>query len=283
MQLERHVLAAWALLLLALPAAAGGVATAWQHGHGSSTRLLIGSRPEIDGTIRLIAGVEIKLADGWKTYWKQPGDAGGIPPSFDWTGSVNLADARVLFPAPYRFGDQTGQSIGYKKSAVFPIELTLTDPSRPVRLKLALAYGICREICVPAEATFEAEVMPGSVTILQPELAAALARVPRAGGGDKQPGEPALVSASAVLDGPAPKLTFEVKVPSGTSAADLFVATPGDLYLPMAAKVGEPAPDRALFEIDLSKGVEIARLKGATLELTMIGPAGASTAAWKVE
>ena len=282
MRLKPRVLAAWAFLLLAVPAVAGGLATSWQHGHGSSTRLLVGGRPEADGTVRLIAGVEIRLADGWKTYWRQPGDAGGIPPSFNWTGSVNLANARVLFPAPYRFGDQTGQSIGYKKSAVFPIELTLTDASRPVRLKLALGYGICREICVPAEAAFEVEIAPGSVTILQPELAAALARVPHAAGG-KQPGEPSLVSASAVLDGPAPKLTFEVKVPSGTAGADLFVVTPGDLYLPMAAKVGEPAPDRVLFEIDLAKGVEIDRLKGATLELTMVGAAGAAEATWKVE
>jgi DsbC/DsbD-like thiol-disulfide interchange protein len=259
------------------------LATSWQHGHGSSTRLLVGGRPEADGTVRLIAGVEIKLADGWKTYWRQPGDAGGIPPSFDWTGSVNLANARVLFPAPHRFGDQTGQSIGYKKSVVFPIELNPADPSRPVRLKLALGYGICREICVPAEAAFEAEIVPGSVTILQPELAAALARVPRAAGGAKQPGEPSLLRASAVLDGPAPKLTFEVEVPSGTAGAELFVVTPGDLYLPMAAKVGEPAQDRALFEIDLATGVEIARLKGVTLELTMVGSGGAAETAWKVE
>ncbi|MCB1435055.1 MAG: hypothetical protein KDK75_21725, partial [Alphaproteobacteria bacterium] len=32
-------------------------------------------------------GVQIELDDGWKTYWRMPGDA-GIPPQFTWTASV---------------------------------------------------------------------------------------------------------------------------------------------------------------------------------------------------
>ncbi|HXF53641.1 MAG TPA: protein-disulfide reductase DsbD domain-containing protein [Hyphomicrobiaceae bacterium] len=271
-----------ALLSLAQPAAASGLATPWQHGHGSSARLLVGSSPEADGSVRLLAGVEIRLADGWKTYWRQPGDSGGIPPRFDWTGSVNLSGARVLYPAPERLSDPTGESIGYKKSVIFPVELTPANPTQPMHLKLAFEYGICREICVPAEARFEVTIAPGAVTGLQAELARMIARVPRAASAFGA-GAPALVAARAVLTGSAPKLTFEVAVPGGTAGADLFVEAPDGLYLPMAAKVGEAAPDRALFSIDLSRGAEIDRLKGVTLRLTIVGAGGMVETTWKVE
>jgi DsbC/DsbD-like thiol-disulfide interchange protein len=271
-----------AIVLLALPAAAaGGLATPWQHGHGSSTRLIVGSRPDPAGRVRLIAGVEIKLAEGWKTYWRQPGDSGGIPPRFDWGGSVNVT-ARVLYPAPERLKDPTGESIGYKKSVVFPVELVPADPARPIVLKLTLEYGICREICVPAEAKFELTVAPGAVTLLQPELAAALGRVPRAaatGGSDG----PSLMRATASLTGTAPRLAFEVKVPGGVAGADLFIEAPDGIYLPMPARIAESAPDTVVFAVDLTRGVEIERLKGATLALSIISAAGAVETSWKVE
>jgi len=271
-----------ALLFLAQPAVASGLATPWQHGHGSSARLLVGSSPEADDSVRLLAGVEVRLAEGWKTYWRQPGDSGGIPPRFDWTGSVNLSGARVLYPAPERLSDPTGESIGYKKNVIFPVELTPADPARPVLLKLAFEYGICRDICVPAEARFEVTIAPGAVTGLQAELARMIARVPRAPA-SIGPGAPALVAARAVLTGSAPRLTFEVAVPGGAADADLFVEAADGLYLPMAAKVGEAAPDRALFSIDLSRGVEIDRLRGAALRLTIVAAGGMVETTWKVE
>ena len=37
-----------------------------------------------------LAGIEIALDSGFKTYWRHPGDS-GLPPRFDWTGSKNVA------------------------------------------------------------------------------------------------------------------------------------------------------------------------------------------------
>ena len=279
MRFKSELTAIGAILLLALPAAAGGLATPWQHGHGSSTRLIVGSRPESGDSPRLVAGVEIKLAQGWKTYWKRPGDSGGIPPHFDWSGSLNLAAAHVLYPAPERLEDQAGETIGYKKSVVFPVDLTPADPTRPIVLRLTFQYGICREICVPAEARFETTIAPEAVTTLQPELASALERVPRAAG----PGDPALVRAVAKLTGPAPSLTFEVKVPGGIAGADLFAMAPDGIYLPTPKRIGQTAPDTILFAVDLAHGVEIDRLKGATLELSLIGAGRAVETRWTIE
>ena len=80
-----------------------------------------------------------------------PGDA-GVPPTFDWAGSANAATIKVLYPAPMRMPEAGGEAIGYKQAVLFPIEVTPQDPAKPVVLKLALEFGICREICIPATA-----------------------------------------------------------------------------------------------------------------------------------
>ena len=71
------------------------IASEWVTVQASKVRLVAGWR----GT-EVIAGVELQLGDGWKTYWRSPGDAGGVPPFFDWSGSENVKDTAVLYPAP---------------------------------------------------------------------------------------------------------------------------------------------------------------------------------------
>lgn len=96
-----------------------------------------------------MAAVDLSLAPGWKTYWRSPGDA-GIPPSFDWSGSTNVKSVRLHWPAPEVFDTNGMQSIGYHERLVLPVEITPEDPSRPVRLSLVMALGVCDEICMPA-------------------------------------------------------------------------------------------------------------------------------------
>ena len=69
---------------------------------------------------RRAVGLEIELEDGWKTYWRMPGDS-GIPPEFTWKRSDNAGSITVLFPLPHRFTDASGDTIGYKERVVFPV------------------------------------------------------------------------------------------------------------------------------------------------------------------
>src|SRR5215813_6075025 len=84
--------------------------SSWDGDARSAVRLVAGSRTS-SGPLR--AGVEVRLADGWKTYWRYPGDS-GVPPIFDFSKSENIKFASVLWPAPHRFSDGGGASIGYK-------------------------------------------------------------------------------------------------------------------------------------------------------------------------
>lgn len=137
--------------LTAVSAAAQGLGTA---GDVAKVRLLEGWRQQ-DGVHT--AAVEIRLAPGWHTYWRAPG-AAGIPPQFDWSASSNLAAVRYEWPRPIVFDTYGVPTIGYAEHLVLPVFLTPVDPSLPVEADLDLFFGVCDEICIPAEARVAAHL-----------------------------------------------------------------------------------------------------------------------------
>lgn len=109
-----------------------------------------------------MAAVELQLAPGWKTYWRSPGDA-GIPPTFDWSGSENLKSVRLHWPVPQVFEANGMQTIGYHERLVLPVEITPKDLTRPVRLSVVIALGVCDQICLPATLALTSDLIaPGS-------------------------------------------------------------------------------------------------------------------------
>lgn len=271
-----------ALTLIAATGNAGAeTATAWTEGHNFKTRLIAGSYTKPNGPTRSVGGVEVVMADGWKTYWRNPGDAGGVPPSFDWAASENLASAKVLYPAPSRLKDASGDSVGYKKAVVFPIEVTAKDPSKPVMLNLAFEFGVCREICVPAEAKLKLE-LPAAGTPMPAVLATALDRVPRKAA-DRRPGDPELKATRATLTGDKPKLEIDAMFAGDAAGADLYVEATDGIYLNLPKKIRDGAGGVKTFEIDLATGVEVNELKGKTLTITMVAASGQSEATWKID
>ena len=125
-------------------------------------RLISGGR----GGLLWRAGLDITLDNGWKTYWRMPGDA-GVPPEFRWDLSRNVADVKVYWPAPARYIDAGGETVGYKDHVIFPLDVMLKDSAAPAMLALDLFFAVCEDICIPAET--EAALVETS-----PEDAAAL-------------------------------------------------------------------------------------------------------------
>jgi DsbC/DsbD-like thiol-disulfide interchange protein len=127
---------------------------------------------------RWLAGLLIELDEGWKTYWRMPGDS-GIPPEFDWSRSHNLAGVEVLFPVPRRYHDAAGETIGYKHRVVLPLEIEAANAALPVALELRLFFGTCRDVCIPGEARASLELgrQNGNAREIA-EVAAWRARIP---------------------------------------------------------------------------------------------------------
>ena len=136
-----------------------------------------------DGVVQL--GLHFKLKDGWKVYWRRPGDA-GFPPRLDWSESENFKDAEFFWPAPMRFEVLGFQTMGYIKEVVFPIAVRLGDASRPLDARVRIDYLTCDDICIPYSAQLKLDVPAagGTTTKHAALIARFAARVPGPGSAD---------------------------------------------------------------------------------------------------
>ncbi|HZH51377.1 MAG TPA: protein-disulfide reductase DsbD domain-containing protein [Microvirga sp.] len=218
----RSVLVAVFLLFGFLPAIAQSPAPpSWVQGLHSRVRLISGG---LEGGQGLV-GIEIALDPGFKTYWRTPGDS-GIPPSFDWSGSDNVAAAEVRWPAPTRHEDAAGVSYVYGGAVVLPVLVRLKEPGKPVRLSLSMNYGICNDICIPAQAELTAELSQDGPH--RSVIEAALAAVPRPQPlGAKE--EPAVVEVERLTPQDKPSFAVTVRVPEGARPT-LFAEGPENWY-----------------------------------------------------
>ncbi|MCF3973837.1 protein-disulfide reductase DsbD domain-containing protein [Paracoccus salsus] len=137
-----------------------------------SARLLPGW---IDDQGNRIAALELRLAPGWKTYWRSPGDS-GLPPSFDWQDSSNLADITLHWPAPEAIRSGDDLTLGYHDLLVLPFTARPADPAQPLRLGTTVDFGLCEKICIPANVALQA---PDPGAMPDPQIEAALKTVPR--------------------------------------------------------------------------------------------------------
>ncbi len=151
------------------------VASPWSKDQRSAVRIVAGGSDANGGIYR--AGLDVELASGFKTYWRSPGDS-GVPPVFDWSRSDNVADVTVHWPAPVRFADGGGFSVGYVGNVLLPLAVAPRDSNRPVRLALDLRYAVCKDICIPARATIDLALPRAGSAMTDAMIAAATARVP---------------------------------------------------------------------------------------------------------
>lgn len=171
-------------------------------------------------------GVEIVMSPGYKTYWRSPGEF-GVPPAFDWSGSTNIGGLDVRWPAPQRFEDSAGYSVGYVGEVVIPVSLQPVDASRPVMVALKLDYAVCQKICIPVHGEARLWLEPGVTTVTSPRLESFEARVPV----PVKPGPHK--EKTAILDaGPDdkvvdPGLRLILQVPTGGGIDDIFIEGSG--------------------------------------------------------
>ncbi len=124
---------------------------------------------------RHIAALELRLAPGWKTYWRAPGDT-GIPPSFDWSASRNIDAVEVQWPAPEITWADGMRTIGYSDRVVLPLVVHTGGPGA-AELRGTMDLGLCKDICLPGQVSFSAQ-LPAGQDSPDPVIAAALAATP---------------------------------------------------------------------------------------------------------
>jgi DsbC/DsbD-like thiol-disulfide interchange protein len=253
----------------------------WQDDLQSSARLIAGRANNTSGVHLFRAGVEIKLKEGWKTYWRYPGDS-GVPPVLDFSKSDNVEWALVLYPAPSRFPDGAGgSSIGYKGDVIWPVYVRPKDASRPALLRLKLAYAVCEKLCVPAEANLEL-VLTGDASGAEASVSAAEERIPKESRiGDDGP--LAIRRAHRESVSGKPGVVVDVAAPAGAPVA-LFAEGPTAQWaLPLPEPVSGAAPGLQRFTFELDGLPPGEKADGATLLLTAVAGERAVEAAFRLD
>jgi hypothetical protein len=101
-----------------------------------------------------IAAINIKLEDGWKTYWRVPG-IGGIAPILNWEKSKNIKNISQIWPTPNIYNEYGLQTIGYKDELLLPLQIQPIDKKQPIHLSITIDFGICSDVCVPIQTSVE--------------------------------------------------------------------------------------------------------------------------------
>ena len=207
-------------------------------------------------------GVEIDMDEGWKTYWRFPGES-GVPTVLDWSASRNLAGAEVHWPAPKRFIDAGLTAIGYDKDVLIPVTVTAQQPQSAPRLELLLNFGVCEEICVPVDVTASLDLAVPAPFRQRFAIEGAMDMVPRPLGDGE-----ALATVTAGADSRAP-LTVRVDPRDGAPPQDVFVEGPRGWYLAVPKAVaGEGGV--AFYRVAVDGMPEGAELVGTELRVTVI-------------
>lgn len=163
-----------------------------------------------------IAAIQFDLAPGWKTYWRQPGDA-GIPPVFNWSGSKNLESAALIWPLPSVSWDQGLRSVGYEGRFVLPVVFQ-TRRSGQIDMQANIQIGVCADVCIPVQLNLAANLpAQGSRDGI---ITAAIASQPKRGQGK------IVCTFTPSNDGMSVEMTLP-KPKGGASAAAIEIDVPG--------------------------------------------------------
>lgn len=112
---------------------------------------LLSSTQQDDGKIDIL--LDVKLDEGWKTYWRSPGE-GGVAPEIVWSSPVETTDWQ--WPAPGRFDVAGVSTQGYMGDIVFPITVTSSD--KLDKLSGVLTLSTCSNVCILTDYPFELDL-----------------------------------------------------------------------------------------------------------------------------
>ncbi len=93
-------------------------------------------------------GLKFYLKKGWKTYWKNPGDA-GLPIEIDWGKNKKKINSEILFPFPKKYLENGILTIGYEEIVFFPVKISLKDSEVFLQDTIVINYLVCKDICIP--------------------------------------------------------------------------------------------------------------------------------------
>ncbi|WP_108660786.1 protein-disulfide reductase DsbD family protein [Acuticoccus kandeliae] len=163
-----------ALVLLALVAST----TAYASSAGKITAEHISAKILVQNAVTRpgdATGIAIrhKVAEGWHTYWLNPGDS-GEPPIADWRLPEGGTAEALRFPTPERLPYPPLMNFGY--GSPFTLLAAVTVPESwpagtPYPVTLQMDWLVCSEICIPEGGSVSFDIATGPQTEVDSSVA----------------------------------------------------------------------------------------------------------------
>ena len=102
-------------------------------------------------------GLRLQHIAHWHTYWRNPGDS-GLPTTLTWTVPAGAEVGAIDWPAPKRLPIGPLVNYGYEGDLLLPVRFTAPANARPgstLELKADASWLVCRDICIPENATLQ--------------------------------------------------------------------------------------------------------------------------------
>ncbi len=103
----------------------------------------------------LRVGLRLKHDPNWHTYWRNAGDS-GLPTTLQWSLPAGLVASEIQWPSPIRIGVGPLANYGFEGEVILPVVINVPtnfNAATPVVLLLKAVWLVCREVCIPGEAT----------------------------------------------------------------------------------------------------------------------------------
>ena len=101
--------------------------------------------------------LRLKMADGWHTYWQNPGDS-GLPTTLAWKLPPGVTAGPIQWPAPEALPAGPLLNYGYEREVLLLTDVKVPRDA-PIGETLALGakaeWLVCKETCIPEDVQLE--------------------------------------------------------------------------------------------------------------------------------
>ena len=119
------------------------------------TAELVSENTSIRSSTPFWVGVRLEMKPLWHTYWVNPGDS-GLETRIDWNLPVGFEAGPIHWPYPERIVMEPLVNFGYERAVMLLVKITPPEnleTGQEVTLEAQVAWLVCKEICLPGEAT----------------------------------------------------------------------------------------------------------------------------------
>ncbi len=121
--------------------------------------------------------LRLKMADGWHTYWRNPGDS-GLPTTLTWKLPEGFGVGTIQWPAPHALPTGPLVNFGYEGEVLLLTGLTVPREAvvgTPMKLAARADWLVCKDVCIPEGADLDIELPVADQSDPYPQWGSAIA------------------------------------------------------------------------------------------------------------